>query len=297
MVKSWVNALQNYSYSVNLAEYNQHEQYNDFFNLRIDPINLNDFENTFRNIIETKLFEKYVTIGEVVFWKLNSYKTDRQIKTKTILNLLNSRANFENFCTLLHNLAENPLKNNFVQFRQSCGQKSSFAVPITFLSFYRASQYPMADQYVAQWWKFNKSNFGYKSAPEFLPDGAISGGEQFLDNNWSAYLQFVDFCRKYARILTRETKNIWRTRDVEMAIFSIQQSQNKGCALNPLNGNKFESNDQEKKSNQKLKRGDFAGPCPLCGYPLKIRASSVTGELYKGCTNYPACNYKGQRSH
>lgn len=45
------------------------------------------------------------------------------------------------------------------------------------------------------------------------------------------------------------------------------------------------------------KRGENAGVCPLCGYPLKYRESRVTGELYDGCTNFPACKYKGNRSH
>lgn len=45
------------------------------------------------------------------------------------------------------------------------------------------------------------------------------------------------------------------------------------------------------------KRGDYAGICPWCGHPLKIRESRITGELYDGCTNYPTCRYKGNRSH
>lgn len=45
------------------------------------------------------------------------------------------------------------------------------------------------------------------------------------------------------------------------------------------------------------KHGDIIGPCPLCGHPVKIRKSKVTGELYEGCTNFPVCRYKGNRSH
>jgi len=48
---------------------------------------------------------------------------------------------------------------------------------------------------------------------------------------------------------------------------------------------------------QSLVRGDYAGICPRCGHALKIRQSQITGELYAGCTNYPACTYKGSRSH
>jgi hypothetical protein len=45
------------------------------------------------------------------------------------------------------------------------------------------------------------------------------------------------------------------------------------------------------------KRGDIIGPCPWCGYPVKVRQSGKTGELYEGCTNFPVCRYKGNRSH
>lgn len=55
--------------------------------------------------------------------------------------------------------------------------------------------------------------------------------------------------------------------------------------------------DEKKQHSQSFYRGDYAGVCPLCGYPLKIRKSRMTGELYKGCTNYPSCRYKGDRSH
>jgi hypothetical protein len=48
---------------------------------------------------------------------------------------------------------------------------------------------------------------------------------------------------------------------------------------------------------QSRKRGDYAGTCPWCGHPIKVRESQKTGELYEGCTNFPACHYKGNRSH
>lgn len=56
-------------------------------------------------------------------------------------------------------------------------------------------------------------------------------------------------------------------------------------------------NDQEspKPPNQRIKNS--VGLCPVCGHPLVIRKSKKTGELYKGCTNFPNCKYKGNRSH
>lgn len=235
MVESWIKALKNYSYSVNLAEFNKKEQNPGFFNRQITPLNLKQFENDFSDVIKNKLFEKYAIIGEVMFWKLDSYKEDRHVKSKTILDLVKDQNNFENFCITLRNLADNPSKDNFIQFRQSCGQKIGFAVPVTFLSFFRSSQYPMVDLYVSKWWNPKKLDFGYGESPKFIPDGPIKGDELHLDNNWTAYLHWTNFCLKYADILSRKTKNEWRARDVEMAIFSVQQSQNNRCTLNPLN--------------------------------------------------------------
>lgn len=36
--------------------------------------------------------------------------------------------------------------------------------------------------------------------------------------------------------------------------------------------------------------------CPKCGFPLKFRTAKRTGERYRGCTNYPACNHN-ERSY
>ena len=44
------------------------------------------------------------------------------------------------------------------------------------------------------------------------------------------------------------------------------------------------------------KRGEYPGTCPKCGSRLKWRRAKLTGELYKGCENYPECNYN-ERSY
>jgi len=44
--------------------------------------------------------------------------------------------------------------------------------------------------------------------------------------------------------------------------------------------------------NDVSKRHDYAGTCPKCGSPLVWRRARLTGELYKGCTNYQGgCRY------
>ncbi|MEI6900797.1 MAG: hypothetical protein WCL00_13040 [Bacteroidota bacterium] len=209
MVTSWLTALQNYNYYANLAEYENRDQYSDgftkpSFTVAIDGSNTKIFEETFRTVIEAKLYSRYSIVGEVCYWKLFN-KNDPNSLTTRMLNLLENQEKFREFCINLHNLAENPNINNFKKFRQSCGQPNGFAVPITFLSFYRPSQYPMADAYVSLWWNENKLKFGYGSSNDFIPKGRISGEAEYVEHNWCAYGQWTNFCQKYSLLLTKSS--------------------------------------------------------------------------------------------
>lgn len=49
--------------------------------------------------------------------------------------------------------------------------------------------------------------------------------------------------------------------------------------------------------NNRPQRGDYDGFCPLCNSPLVWRKAEMTGELYRGCTNYDGgCRYQ-ERSY
>jgi tetratricopeptide (TPR) repeat protein len=254
MITSWLTALRNYNYYANLAEYENRDQYSDgftkpSFTATIDSSNTKIFEEAFRTVIEAKLYSKYSIVGEVCYWKLFK-KPDPNSLTTRMLHLLENQEKFLEFCINLHNLSENPTLNNFKKFRHSCGQSNGFAVPITFLSFYRSSQYPMADAYVSLWWNKNKSKFGYGSSNDFIPKGRISGEAEYIDHNWGAYGQWTHFCQKYSLLLTSKTQTIWRARDVEMAIFYNQQKG--GILLNNLdeNASKFDNKNEFQKPQQ-----------------------------------------------
>jgi len=135
------------------------------------------------------------------------------------LNRVKYQFNFQKFCLALNNLAKNSTLEQFQQFRLTCGQPNGFAIPITFLSFYDPEKYPMADAIIADWWRKNKSRFGYGNSPNFTPQGMISGRTENIKNNWSAYLKWTNFCRKYANIISIKSQKKWRARDIEMAIF------------------------------------------------------------------------------
>jgi hypothetical protein len=223
MVSSWSNALENYNYHADLAKFSDG---NDFsggfttpsFQSQINGKNIRLFEDSFRRIIDERDFSKFFIIGEVCYWKIFT-KKDPQSLTTQMLNRFKYSKNFYNFCIGLHDLSENSSLENFNKFRKICGQPHGFAVPITFLSFFRPDIYPMADSLIAHWWCNNKERFGYASSHDFCPYGMISGQDEDVENNWIVYHRWMEFCQKYASILTTLTQKIWRARDVEMAVF------------------------------------------------------------------------------
>ncbi|MGA2918681.1 hypothetical protein [Methanoregula sp.] len=223
MVLSWSTALANYDYYADLAKFRDRDEYacgftTPSFQAQVNGSNTRIFEDSFRTVIEEQNFPKYSIIGEVCFWKIFT-KKDPHSLTKLMLNRFKSSKNFNNFCISLHNLSESPTLENFKDFRKICGQPHGFAVPITFLSFFTPDKYPMADSVIARWWCNNKERFGLRSSHEFWPYGMISGQDEDIENNWTVFNQWTNFCQKYASILTSKTQINWRARDVEMAVF------------------------------------------------------------------------------
>ena len=223
MVSSWSAALENYDYNADLSKFSDRNEFSEGFTTpgfqaRINHNNTRLFEDSFRNVIEEQNFSKFSIIGEVCFWNIFT-KKDPHSLTKQMINRFKILKNFTNFCIGLRDLSENSTLENFNNFRKICGQPHGFAVPITFFSFFRPDKYPMADSVIAHWWCDNKERFGYASSHEFWPYGMISGQDEDIENNWNVYHRWMDFCQKYASILTTKTQIIWRARDVEMAVF------------------------------------------------------------------------------
>ncbi len=300
MVKTWELCLNSYDYSANLNEFAYNGKYEGYFNTVIEGGNIAQFEDKFRKSIYNGQIDDYVVAGEVCFWKLFSYvngERNRDFHAEKLLNHLSIGRNFEYFSKSLKTLANNPYLDNFKKFRQSCRQPFGFAVPLTFLSFYHPSKYPMIDAKIAAWWSDNTSQFGVSNSSHFItsyPNGPIDvQNDQNLSLNWNAYLNWVDFCQKYASLLTKLTTRSWTARNVEMAVFYAQEN---NIQLNQLDsGSQSISNNTP--TNQNPKRGDFAGYCPKCNSPMKWREAQITGELYRGCTNYDGgCRYQ-ERSY
>lgn len=110
---------------------------------------------------------------------------------------------------------------------------------------------------------------------------------------WASYLHRTIANKLNATAIQKPSKSLstpaqWELPHVEMVFFVIGDRtwiKNPNFLL------------QSTSRNQSRNRGDYAGICPWCGHPVKVRESQKTGELYDGCTNFPACHYKGNRSH
>jgi hypothetical protein len=214
LVAEWENARKSYSWTADLSNFPYRENYKGYFNRFIDGKNITSFENRFRASLKTK--HDFVVAGEVYYWKNHIYDNCNQ-KTNALLELLSKKENWETFVYNLVGLATFPTLENMNAFREACGQPYGFASPVTFLSFYSPSDYPMVDRRIGLWWNAYKAEHGRESAPEFI---RIKGKPLELnEQNWQAYLEWTTFCGKYAMMLNCWTKMIWITRDVEMAVW------------------------------------------------------------------------------
>lgn len=79
----------------------------------------------------------------------------------------------------------------------------------------------MVDKIIGFWWNNNKSQYWKNSALTFSQrdDGWLQPNQQ----NWDAYLEWVNFCKQYSNLLTSMTGSQWRARDVEIAVWEAQK--------------------------------------------------------------------------
>jgi len=218
---SWLKAHPLYNWTVDLSTYKKAHRYPEHFDMAVHPDNLREFEGKFRETIDDE-DGSYIVAGEVVYWKLYGAFQARNRVTGRLLDNLTSPNIWLAFRGALDLLCREPTFEHFKLFQQTCDQPKGFAVPITFLSFYRSSEYPMVDKFIAYWWKDNKSEYGFEEAHVFSQrsDGWIqTTSETRTRQNWDAYLNWKDFCCKYADLISEQCNVSWRARDVEMAVW------------------------------------------------------------------------------
>lgn len=224
MFETWLNAYTQYDWTVDLSKFKNRKNYPGFFNNIITPQNLLDFEKKFHKSIED--VNHFEVAGEVCFWKNFGTFQSRNRLTIRLLDHLKLNDHWEKFKKCIRDLSETPSYVIFDNLRKAANQPKGFASPITFLSFYNPSSFPMIDKNIAYWWSENKARFGYEESVNFSQrsDGWIQTYTRSQNiQNWNAYLEWTKFCCDYSKRIINLSKFNNRARDVEMAIWEAQK--------------------------------------------------------------------------
>jgi hypothetical protein len=222
----WIEALSSFNWKIDLRTFTEAPNYPAHFDRVIGPDDLEDFEDRFRGTVEKD--GSPVVSGEVIYWKIfGSFQLRNEI-TLSMLSHLKDPDRWQEFRSALILLAQDPSFDNFLKFQRACNQPQGFALPLTFLSFYRPLKYPMVDTFIARWWARYKDDCSFGDAPDFAlrkEDGWIDAtSQEKLKQNWAAYLSWTAFSRTEAIWVLRNCGLTWRARDIEKAIWMMQRN-------------------------------------------------------------------------
>jgi len=181
---------------------------------------------------------------EVVFWKLYSQSRISHQKTEDIIRQLKMVPEVKQAQLLekANNFMNSESREDFDAFRQLFRFKSKvIAVVATFPAFLRPDQFPMVDTRVAKWVNLHYKMFNSANpdAPQLIPSeyGNNYSATVLTMNDFSFYLRWIHWTRYIAKKLTSVTGTSWRSRDVEMAVFTAwgdRGHQHPVIRLNPL---------------------------------------------------------------
>lgn len=229
MPTSWREALDDYSYPVNLEDYKRAPQFHSFFNQNISG----DRNSTiaFENHYQANAPYNIEVFFEVVYWKLYSQASRRDIGTSRIVDFVQTHGITPNqLWNIIQQFVISPSKNNLKKIRDTIGLRSPvLAVPLTLVALANPQKFPMIDNQVAKWVNYNLSHHNINRKNNLSSFNKKYTSLQ--DDDYSNYLNWVAWCQEIAQVLTRLTKSNWRPRDVEMAVFTAQRN---GMVLNVL---------------------------------------------------------------
>lgn len=242
MPETWENALQAYSYSVDLSEFKDADKYPGWFQhtdspVTGDPEATKKFEDRFRELAPHHLEVWY----EVVFWKNYSQGMARDKVTRsaikhtgTVYDRIGVEVTSELLWSLCSHYATSRQSEVFSLLRGMLFD-SGIATAATFPAFLDPDKFPMVDIWIARWSKANGAQHSYaKHGGPSLVTYSDLGDSRLEDKDWNFVESWIDWCRYTKDILSERTERQWRARDVEMAVFTAQRSEGR-ITLNPLN--------------------------------------------------------------
>jgi hypothetical protein len=229
MPGSWTRALNLYCYPVDLGGYQRRSEFPGFFGNFIagDRYSTIAFENHFRENAQNNI----AAYLEVVFWKLYSQPQWRQRATNSIVNyILEHNVQPGDLWDAISKFVENQTIRNLRGIRTLLGIKTNvLAVPLTFPALTYPEEIPMIDKQVANW--VNLQGPEHSENTNNTLSNFNLNYTSLRENDFDNYLNWIAWCKEISEILTRLTKEKWRARDVEMAVFTAQRN---NLLLNPL---------------------------------------------------------------
>ena len=229
MPRSWIAALNRYSYPVQLSHYKRAYEFPGFFTQDIagDRASTIEFEDYFR-AKSNHCIEPYF---EVLYWVLcgQSRRFQRTVN-RIVDHVLDERIPPAQLRSAIDDIVETPTRDTVSELRHLLGISAEvLTVALTFPAFVDPTRYPMVDTKAADWITANYLPHNRNSTVRLTP--FRFGYTSLRYNDFDNYLNWVHWCRESAGILTDRTGMEWRARDVEMAVFAAARQ---GLSLNPL---------------------------------------------------------------
>jgi hypothetical protein len=223
----WRDCLARYRYPVALQEYRFRQQHPEWFARCLNTGDLAEtaaFEEYFRQHAPIALEPWY----EVVFWKLASQKQIRNGTTRNIAESLASRTTAEKLWEACHQYTQclhaGAAREKFRTFLDLFDLKTdSVAVVATFPAFMDPERFCMVDTRIAKWvgHEMEVHNRADPTVPLLRPPFLDSSATVLKMKDFDFLQSWVQWCRYAAAKLTAKSDGFqWRTRDVEMAVFT-----------------------------------------------------------------------------
>jgi len=221
--KTWLQALNGYSYPVDLSVFETADRYPQWF---VDAIDgtldaTRRFEDRFRSLSDHYLEIWY----EAVFWKMFSQKGRRDSKTLELIgNIERSDVSAATLRAQCNAYILDPTKKTLQSLVELFWGKRgrNVAIACVFPAFIDPDRFPMVDTRVAKWANacLAAHNTAVVKGPQLVAPAYPRNGTTALTlSDWPFIESWIHWCRHSARGLSSDTDFNWRARDVEMATF------------------------------------------------------------------------------